>query len=91
MIYSFDIIPSHDNTVSAQVETILRIINTKDKDLITTSLKNIEMTYSGDILNLTLPDKLFSQKVPFSIVTRKITISVPDPDHITLHNNTTIE
>ena len=90
MFYSLEIIGTDASTASAQVETSIRIINSENKDQIIQSLANVQMSQSWNSLNLTLPETLFTEKVPFSIVQRKLIISVPHQATVIFNNNSDI-
>ena len=91
MTQSVDIIASKDSTISAQIETTMKIVNESDKEIITNSLNTVDLSYSGAVLNITLPNKLFNQKVPFSLIERKIIISVPKDQQIILKNDSSVK
>ncbi len=77
---------SGDN-FSAHIETNLRILNDEAEELITSSLLPVDLTVSGNNLNIVFPDKLFSQKVPFSFTSRKLILSIPESKKIIFNNN----
>lgn len=62
------------------------IVPTSDLESILSKRTTVTTTISGDVLDVTLPNNIFSEKVPFSFAERVVNIYVPKDKKI-IYNN----
>ncbi len=81
------LLPSPDDEVRVELVDSVNILPRSDTEGILAKRANLTTSLSGNILDITIPHDIFSQKVPFSFAERTLNIYVPSDKKIIYNNN----
>ena len=73
-----------------EVVDSLNILPEDNADKIITQRSQVTTTTSGNSIDITIPNNIFSQKVPFSFAERTINIYIPTDKKIIYNNNSVL-
>lgn len=90
MFQEIKLLPSQNNEISVKITDKMNITDQDQKEHILSQRTSVSTTTSGNEIIFTIPNTIFSQKVPFVFAKRIITIYVPTNKIIQYHNNSEV-
>lgn len=87
MTQNIRLLPSNDNQVKVEIVDTANVAPRFNTETILWKRSAVTATISGNILDIIIPNNIFSQKVPFSFANRVVNIYVPKDKKIMYNNN----
>lgn len=90
MFQEIKLLPSPNNEISVIITDTMNITDQDKKEHILSQRTSVSTTTSGNEIIFTIPNTIFSQKVPFVFAKRTINIYVPTNKTIQYNNNSEV-
>lgn len=87
---SIELLPSENNEVRIEVADEFNILPTDKSDNIMNKRSQVITIATGNTIDITIPNNIFSQKVPFVFAQRTINISIPTDKKVIYNNNSNL-
>ncbi len=88
---SIELLPSENNEIRIEVADEFNILPTNNLENRMNKRSQVVAIISGNTIDITIPNNIFSQRVPFSFAERTINISIPTDKKIIYNNNSNIK
>lgn len=87
---NIELLPSETNEIRVEVVDTSNILPQDKPEQILSKRSQITTSTSGNTIDITIPNNIFSQKVPFSFAERIINIYIPTDKKVIYNNNSTL-
>ena len=90
MVQDINLLPSDDNQVKIEIVDRTNIVPQDEKENRLAQRSSVTTLISGNTIDITIPDNIFNQEVPFSFAQRSVNISIPKDKKIIYNNNSAL-
>ena len=87
LLQSIRLLPSDDNQVRIEILDTTNILPRSDTETVLSKRSAVTTIISGNTIDITIPNNIFRQEVPFSFAKRVVNIYVPKDKKIIYNNN----